>query len=176
MIESIASPEAKTLSIGRSEIALTSTWLPFQPSTRAPRPCERVVSKYTKKPRHTSPDPTNYNEPIVIVEMSIGEVRGQTTFEDLDAAVRIFNARPRTPTRPAPSTPKSQASFIPTQEKDSNRPFPDLPRFVGSCTFAALEVRLVAPSISSSVDQPHPGPSTASFRRSPSFRSKPYSS
>ncbi|GAA5985459.1 hypothetical protein JCM5350_004004 [Sporobolomyces pararoseus] len=161
--ESIASPEAKTLSIGRSEIALTSTWLPFQPSTRAPLPCERVVSKYTKKPRHTSPDPTNYNEPIVIVEMSIGEVRGQTTFEDLDAAVRIFNARPRTPTRSAPSTPKSQASFIPTKEQDSNRPFPDLPRFVGSCTFAALEVRLVAPSISSSVDRPHPGPSTASF-------------
>ncbi|GAA5901240.1 uncharacterized protein JCM6883_000150 [Sporobolomyces salmoneus] len=161
--EDIASPTAKTLSIGRSEISLTSTWLPFPPSSSTPT-CDKVVSQYTKKPRHTLPTPSNYNDSTIIVEMSLGEVRGQTTFEDLDAAVRIFNARPRTPSRSAPSTPQSQTDFPSRKDNKSFNKFPDLPRFVTSCTVASLEVRLVAPTDNtSSADRPHPGPPPSSF-------------
>lgn len=121
------------------------------------------MSKYTKKLRQTLPDPTNYNDSIVIVEASLGEIRGQTTFEDLDAAVRIFNARPRSPSRSTPSTPKSNSCFE-TVNSRSPSGFPDLPRFVTSCTVASLEVRLVAPTNNnSSVDRPHYAPPPSTF-------------
>ena len=156
----IASPSAKTLSIGHSEISLTSTWLPFStiPTTR-----ERPISKHTKKPRLALPGPVNYNDSVVMVEVAIGEVRGQTTFQTLDAAVRIFNARPRIPKR-THHTSSPPASCSQGDKPESRTLFSDIPQFVSSFTVASLEVRLVGPTPeTSAVDRSQQLPKPSSF-------------
>ncbi|GAA5929891.1 uncharacterized protein JCM15063_004656 [Sporobolomyces koalae] len=139
--EDIASSSAKTLSIGRSEIALTSTWLPHAAATHTQQELQVVTQGY-KSPKPL-PAPRNYNDPIVMLEVSIGTTRGQTTFETLDAALRIFAARPRTPARECHPPAGSDDT---KKEPKSARIIPDLPRFSTAVTMASLEVRLLAPT------------------------------
>ncbi|GAA6060439.1 hypothetical protein JCM10212_000032 [Sporobolomyces blumeae] len=156
--EQIPDSTTKTLSIGPSEIALTSTWLPLGRASSTP---SREISRHSQKPRASLPAPQNYNDPLVVLEVSVGEVRGQTTFETLDAALRIFKARPRPPRRNhAPRQSK------PASDKPKHTLFENVPKFVSSLTIASLEFRIVAPDRDGlSAHRAHPVPSDAEFYR-----------
>ncbi|GAA5830097.1 hypothetical protein JCM11251_006874 [Rhodosporidiobolus azoricus] len=132
---------AKTLSIGASRLDLTSTWLPPQ--------LARAMSTATCQSIFSSPSPINYNDSVLILEGFLGAVRGHAPFETLDAALRIFEARPR----PVASTGPRKASSTPTppsQRDASSKIIRDLPHVVGNLASAGIELRVQAPIPSTS--------------------------
>lgn len=123
--EDILPDSAKAFAIGPSSLFLTSTWLP--PSlTTSLVPLPRPLPSYAL---------TNYNDSTLIAEISISQIRGHTTFETLDSALRIFKARPKPPRR------RSGARAPPPEEFIRG-----LPRIVGTLACEGLEVRIQAPA------------------------------
>ncbi|CEQ42515.1 SPOSA6832_04335, partial [Sporobolomyces salmonicolor] len=153
-VKDIPPPSSKTLSIGPSRLDLTSTWLP--PSLSPPSlPLTRTTT--TSRSIRLLPLPVNYNDRTVIFELFVGQIRGQTTFETFDAALRIFMARPR------PSIPTRFASNQRPDEDSSCKTLASLPRVIGTLVTAGVEFRVQAP-------QPYPAPAS---RTAPSTPSSP---
>lgn len=123
-VEDILPDSAKAFTIGTSTLNVTSTWLP--PNLIA------SVDDTDHHPSHTR----NFNDETVVLEGSVGVLRGHATFETLDSAVRIFNARPRSQRRTFFSEPPSaESKFI--------RGFP---RLIGTITAEGIEIRIQAPT------------------------------
>lgn len=97
----------------------------------------------------------------MLIEVFLGEVRGQALFETVDAAIRIFKARSRAasasasasaPGRPDPSTENDvedgNAAEEPATTGDEGRKerlVRGLPQLVGAAVTAGMELRIQAP-------------------------------
>lgn len=66
--------------------------------------------------------------------MAVGEIRGHTSFETLDSALRIFQGRPR----PIPRS-------LDTSSTPETKVLRGLPRIIGAVTFDGTEIRVQAP-------------------------------
>ncbi|KAI5479861.1 hypothetical protein MNV49_002419 [Pseudohyphozyma bogoriensis] len=120
--EDILPNSNKAFSIARTSLAMTSTWLPPALASALPRPAHSICS------------PRNFNDDTVVTELAVGTIRGHATFETLDNALRIFNARPRPPPRAAESDHVEKTSIV-----------RNLPRIAGAVTFDGTDIRIQAP-------------------------------
>lgn len=79
---------------------------------------------------------TNHNDKTLIVEGHLGQIRGHTTFETLDSALRIFKARPRRHVQHK----SGRAAKV-----DLAATLSSLPRIVGAVDLDGIELRIQAP-------------------------------
>ncbi|GJN94531.1 hypothetical protein Rhopal_007614-T1 [Rhodotorula paludigena] len=157
--EDVLLDASKALSIGPSRVDLSSTWLP---PPLAPAPHASIRSH--NLPTHV---PVNHSDAVVIAELFLGEVRGHAPFETLDAALRIFKARPRPAAPPACSSRKERRPSASADGRNS-KTIAGLPRIVGSLVAAGIELRVQGPRPTS---VPSPDPSASGDPDDPFFRS-----
>ncbi|KAM0789695.1 hypothetical protein ACM66B_006555 [Microbotryomycetes sp. NB124-2] len=110
---------AKAFAVGSSFLHVTSTWLP-----------PKLL------PLATTLSARDFNDTTVVVNASLGQVRGHTTFETLASALTIFAARDKTPTTKSRPSTTSSAPL---------RLLVDIPRLAGTMSMDGIELRIQAP-------------------------------
>lgn len=127
LLEDILPDSAKAFSLGESSVLLTSTWLPAKfASSRA---CSPLAS------RSSCSSTRNFNDDTVVIETFIGQLRSHATFEILDSALRIVQARP---------LPERRSFDNPDAEE--RRYITSLPRIIGTLETVGFEVRIQGPA------------------------------
>lgn len=159
LTEDVLLDASKALSIGPSRVDLSSTWLP---PPLAPAPHASIRSH--NLPTHV---PVNHNDAVVIAELFLGEVRGHAPFETLDAALRIFKARPR-PAAPPAYSPRKERRPSASADGRKGKTIAGIPRIVGSLVASGIELRVQGPRPTS---VPSPDPSASGDPDDPFFRS-----
>lgn len=119
----------KALSISASRLDFTSTWIPpflVPHAEKTPLlPAQRLEA-----PHH--------NDSIVLMEVFLGEIRGQALYETVDAAIRIFKARSMAAKKGKPSPDRGP-------QKAKGGKISGLPQLVGAAVTAGMELRIQAP-------------------------------
>ncbi|GAA5985789.1 hypothetical protein JCM10908_007112 [Rhodotorula pacifica] len=146
----------KALSISASRIDLTSTWIP---PFLAPHP-DDSSDLFSLKQSPSRNIRQHHNDSIVLMEIFLGEIRGQALFETVDAAIRVFKARSRSKAKAATNFDEEHVEKGGVEHKvqpeeandvggkrgeEKERLIRGLPQLVGAAVTAGMELRIQAP-------------------------------